>query len=60
MPQNLFDHLVLAPFDKTDDLLLAAALGTEQRVRLIHLFDQGGPAFPSFFGAGSGAAAAPG
>ena len=52
-PQNLFDHLALAPFDAADDLHLGATFGAKQWVHLVHLFDQGRPPFPSCLGAGS-------
>ena len=53
VPQNLFDHLALAPFDEADDFHPGATFGAKQWVHLVHLFDQGRPAFPSFLGAGS-------
>ncbi len=53
VPQNLFDDLVLISPDEADHLHLTGALGTDQRVHLIHLFDQCRPPPPSVLGAGS-------
>ena len=48
VPQNLLDHLGLAPLDEADDAHRRAALGTAEGIRFVHLPDQGGPAFTGF------------
>ena len=43
VPQDLLDHVALRRLDEGDDLHLAAALGTLQRVDLVDPLDEHGP-----------------
>ena len=44
MPENLLDHLGLAPLDEGDDFHLRTTLGTRKWVRLVNLLNERRPA----------------
>ena len=48
VPENLLDHLSLAPLDEANNAHGRTTLGTGQRIRLVDLFEERGPAFSGF------------